>query len=104
MALSTSDLALMFGSVVGTGGAGAALRAVVERRRTARRDTIADRDGLIEHLETRLKRVEDRLTAAEDGNVAKALTIRAMGDHFDVLEDHIWKQLPPPPPRRPPGT
>lgn len=49
MALSTSNLALIFGSIVGTGAAGVAVRAIAERRRTARRDTIADRDGLIEH-------------------------------------------------------
>lgn len=33
-----------------------------------------------------------------------ALLIRAQGDHIDVLEHHIWEQLPPPPPARPTGV
>ncbi|NCT90264.1 hypothetical protein GXB85_04755 [Cellulomonas sp. APG4] len=69
-----------------------------------RRDTIADREGLIDRLERRLQNVEARLEAAENGNVAKALVIRAQGDHIDVLEHHIWQGFGPPPPRRPEGV
>lgn len=35
---------------------------------------------------------------------ADAVTKRKLGDHIDVLEDHIWKGKGPPPPPRPEGV
>jgi len=43
----------------------------------------------------------DTLWTAREGD---ALVKRAMGDHIDVLEAHIWRQDPPPPPPRPVGV
>ena len=92
------------------GGVATMLKVHADRSTGVRTADIAEdtakvtaQDRLIERLENRLVRVEDRLTAAEDGNLAKALIIRAQGDHIDVLEDWIWKQKQPPPPQRPPG-
>lgn len=33
-----------------------------------------------------------------------AIVIRRLGDYVDVLERHIWEELPPPPPPRPDGV
>lgn len=92
------------------GGVATVLKVRADRSTGVRTADIAEdtartsaQDRLIERLENRLVRVEDRLTAAEDGNIAKALIIRAQGDHIDLLEDWIWKQKIPPPPQRPAG-
>lgn len=116
--MTAGDLAIIVVAVLGSGGLGTFVKVIYDRRagisseeRQARRDeaedrrdTIADRDALIATMGVRLLQVEERLTAAEDGNVHKALTIRAQGDFIDSLEHHIYKQLPPPPPSRPPGV
>lgn len=60
--------------------------------------------ALLGHVWKRLTDVEAeqrQLWAAREGD---AVTKRAMGDHIDVLEDHIWQRKPPPPPSRPPGV
>lgn len=58
----------------------------------------------IKDLEDRDAVWEQRCNALWNAREVDALTKRAMGDHIDVLEDHIWKQMPPPPPPRPPGV
>lgn len=58
---------------------------------------IADQRAEIETLRARVAQLEDK--AESD-----ARTKRAMGDHIDLLEHHIWQQKPPPPPPRPPGV
>lgn len=52
----------------------------------------------------RIDALEERVEDLEGKRQADALTKRAMGDHIDVLEHHIWEQKPPPPPPRPPGV
>lgn len=101
---------LIVGIIGGGGGLATLLKVRHDQRNGVRATDIAEdtahataQDRLIERLENRLERVEDRLSAAEDGNVAKALLLRAQGDHIDVLEDWIWKQKSPPPPQRPAG-
>lgn len=117
--MSPGDWALAMAALIGSlSGVAALVKAIHDRRagvsadeRQARRDqledrrdTLGERDAFIDRLSARLERVENRLAAAEDGNVAKALVIRAQGDHIDALEHHIWRQLPPPPPPRPSGV
>lgn len=71
--------------------------------REDRRDTIADRDGL---LDTLLNEVHDlREREAENRRRIESLeeSRRVLYDHIDALEQHIWQQLPPPPPPRPGG-
>lgn len=107
--MTPGDWAVIIASGLGgLAGVAALWRVVVDRsrgvssdEREVRRDTIADRDSLIERLERRLEQVEERLTAAEDGNIAKALIIRANHAHMDVLERWIWDRKEPPPPPRP---
>lgn len=67
----------------------------------AQRDRASDRQR-IKDLEDRDAEWERRCNTLWTAREADALVKRAMGDHIDVLENHIWKRLPPPPPERPP--
>lgn len=61
----------------------------------------------LDQLQTAWQRIdalEGRVEDLEGKRQADALTKRAMGDHIDILEHHIWQQKPPPPPPRPPGV
>ena len=63
--------------------------------------------GLLDQLEaawSRINSLETRVGELEGKRQVDALTKRAMGDHIDVLEDHIRAGKPPPPPPRPPGV
>ena len=57
----------------------------------------------IKDLEDRDAMWEQRCNTLWQTREADAIVKRRMGDHIDVLEDHIHKQLPPPPPPRPAG-
>lgn len=61
---------------------------------TTRRDTVADRDALIDQLQEQGLRHETRLTAVESELVIERRWNR-------MLVDHIYRELPPPPPERP---
>ena len=52
---------------------------------------------------SRIDSLSARVDSLEDERRADAVVIRRLGDYIDVLEDHIWKRLPPPPPQRPDG-
>lgn len=71
--------------------------------REDRRDTIADRDGLIAQLLERVRDLEAWKAESEAHAEERAKQLRSAGDHIDALEHHIWKGLPPPPPPRPAG-
>ena len=85
---------------------------VIYTARMARRSTDqAANVGLVGQLFTRLgsleKQVQDLWTARqEDADRYMAtlherdLSIQQRDDHIDVLENHIWRQLPPPPPAK----
>lgn len=116
--MTPGEVVALVVALVGTGGLGAFVETVRSRRRAIagderdarrelaedRRDTIADRDGLIAQLLERVKAMEDWKVGAEERAEGRVRVIRAQGDHIDVLEDHIWRRLPPPPPPRPEGT
>ncbi|MDR1387099.1 MAG: hypothetical protein LBJ44_05830 [Propionibacteriaceae bacterium] len=57
-----------------------------------------------EQLLQRVAALEAEVKELWDKRREDALTIRAMGDHIDKLEGHIWEGLPPPPPPRPGGV
>jgi hypothetical protein len=59
--------------------------------------------GMFGHLYKRLSDLEANQRDLWQLREGDAITKRALGDHIDVLEDHIWKRKPPPPPSRPPG-
>lgn len=67
----------------------------------AQRDRESDRQR-IKDLEDRDAEWERRCNVLWAAREADARVKRAQGDFIDVLEDHIWKKLPPPPPPRPP--
>lgn len=71
---------------------------LVARQSAETRTTTALRDAW-----TRIDSLSGRIDALESSRRADAIVIRRLGDYIDVLEDHIWKQLPPPPPARPDG-
>lgn len=52
---------------------------------------------------SRIATLEARVDTLWEQREEDAITRRRMGDHIDVLESHIWNQLPPPPPPRPEG-
>ena len=59
--------------------------------------------GLIQQLLSRVATLEGQVGDLWKARESDAAVKRAQGDHIDVLENHIWKRLPPPPPVRPPG-
>ena len=54
-------------------------------------------------LQARVDSLEAKYAALWEARERDALIKRAQGDHIDVLEHHIWRQLPPPPPQLPDG-
>ncbi len=83
----------------------ASLGGVIYTARTAKKST--DQASQVELISTLMGRIQ----TLEEGQrnlwaelEKAALVKRAQGDHIDVLENHIWKQLPPPPPPRPVGV
>lgn len=57
---------------------------------------IEDQRAEIESLRARVAHLEAK--AETDARIK-----RAMGDHIDILEAHIWARKDPPPPPRPDG-
>lgn len=83
------------GALVVLGSAASAVIVAVIGRRQAAEATLPD------HFMRELERL-----AAEDARKRERLDaveayLIVLGDHIDVLEAHIWQQLPPPPPARP---
>ena len=78
------------GVIIGSGGLGAVLVALIQGR-----------NGLPAHLNTELRRLSEENARAQQRLDSLESHQVIMGDHVDLLENHIWKQLPPPPPPRP---
>jgi hypothetical protein len=82
----------------------AVLAGVIYTARSGRRSTEqSSQVGFIEQLLARVDSLEKQVGGLWDARRADAVTLRAQGDHIDVLEQHIYRQLPPPPPPRPAG-
>ena len=58
---------------------------------------------LIGHLFGRIHKLEERMEAKWIQLRDAAEKERRLNDHMDVLEHHIWQEMPPPPPSRPEG-
>lgn len=69
--------------------------------REARRDTVSDRDGLIDRLMKRLDTLEDQRDEDEVDIAALHRHIETLVEHIGVLESHIYGGKQPPPPPRP---
>jgi homoserine dehydrogenase len=89
--------------VVGSGGVGVLVGAILTHRRESKRDKADATVRYAEALQTRLRDVETQVDGLWAARRDDAKRIRAMGDHIDVLEAHIWRGDPPPPPARPDG-
>ena len=61
------------------------------------KNTASNRDHL------RIAALESRVDILEQKREQDAIIKRLMGDHIDVLENHIWERKGPPPPARPEG-
>lgn len=77
-------------------GVAADERAARAERREDHRDTIGDRDALIDRLDRRLVAAEERLDRVE-------AELRSERAYNRILIDHIWRYSPPPP-ERPEGA
>lgn len=101
--------------VVGSGGLGVLVGAVLTHRRETKRDRAS---AVMQHAHMVQQHLaEQQVHSARQGEqIARqgeqierlwqarrddARVIRAQGDHIDVLEDHIWRRVGPPPPARP---
>lgn len=60
----------------------------------SRRDTIADRDALIDQHQEDIRELRTRVTLVE-------IELDIEQQWTQALRDHIYRQLPPPPPGRP---
>ena len=82
------------GIFIGGGGASAVLVAYITARNNAQTSLPAHLNEELRRLSSDRERDRNRLDALEAHLVL-------LGDHVDILEQHIWKELPPPPPARP---
>lgn len=69
--------------------------------REARRDTISDRDGLIDRLMKRIDTLEEQRDEDEGDIAALRHHVDLLVEHIGVLEAHIYGGKQPPPPARP---
>ncbi|MDR1266707.1 MAG: hypothetical protein LBK42_14410 [Propionibacteriaceae bacterium] len=69
----------------------------------SRSQTMAVLSGLTKTLQDRVAELEAQVRDLWDERRKDAGLIRRMGDHIDVLEDHIRQEKGPPPPPRPEG-
>lgn len=58
-------------------------------------------NALPAHLTTELRRQDAALVRERERMDSVEAHLVVLGDHVDLLENHIWKGLPPPPPPRP---
>lgn len=90
--------------VLGTGGLGVLVGAVLTHRRESKRDRANAIVAYAAQIQQRLEFTEQQQHQLWEARRADALVIRSQGDHIDVLEHHIWQGLGPPPPPRPAGV
>jgi hypothetical protein len=103
--------------VVGSGGAGVLVGAILTHRRESKRDKasvmVAHAEQLQRYIdgqearaarqEAHSARQDEQIEGLWNARREDAKVIRAMGDHIDTLESHIWQGKGPPPPARPAG-
>lgn len=77
-------------AVLGSGGLGGIIVALIHGR-----------NALPTHMGEELRRLSDENRRAQERLDSLEAHHVLLGDHVDLLESHIWNQLPPPPPARP---
>lgn len=65
-----------------------------------RRDTVADRDALIDQLQEEKTAANARANTAEAERRSTADLLEAEREYTQVLRDHIYRRREPPPPQR----
>lgn len=86
-------------------------KGVTEQKGAERRDTVTDRDSLIDQLQEQVesereerkaqaRQYEEKLARLEERMVMVERERSDDREYIDVLRSHIWQQLPPPPPLR----
>lgn len=102
----------ILGSVVAVGGFGLTVwktrndkkAGVSTDERETRRDTVEDRDRLIDQFQEELARVEQRSQLVEAQFEARLSRVEqeliSERNYNAQLLEHIWTQQPPPPPKR----
>lgn len=115
--MTSDDITTWLLAAGGLSGFAALIRAFVDRRqgiasseraaraeeREDRRDTIADRDSLLDRLLEDVQGYRAEVSELRGRVEFLERDARLKDDHIDLLEHHIWQQLPPPPPPRPGG-
>lgn len=66
-----------------------------------RRDTIADRDSLIDQFQEELRELRSRVAAVEDTNEKYRRELALEKEYSRILLDWGYRGAPPPPPARP---
>lgn len=74
---------------------------VTASEHTLRRDTVADRDDLIDQLQEELRDARAGKITAEQRVTDLTCELAREREHTQALTDHIYRQKPPPPPPRP---
>jgi len=104
----TNTVLALVGAGLGSTVLGAAITAIATWRlgvrgdertaraqeQTARRDTVADRDALIDQLQA-------ERDAERDGRLSAERELRLEEAWTRLLVDHVYRRQPPPPPTRP---
>lgn len=67
---------------------------VTTEERASRRDTIEDRDSLIDQIQEEMREMRGRVSVIEG-------ELQVEREWNRALVDHIYRELPPPPPPRP---
>lgn len=102
--MTPAETAAWIGLWTGLASAAAVLAGVVYTARKGKQSTEQSTQvGFIDKLLTRVESLEKQVLSLWEAREKDASVKRAQGDHIDVLEQHIWQQLPPPPPSRPAG-
>ncbi|MCC2033057.1 hypothetical protein [Microbacterium allomyrinae] len=68
---------------------------------TERRDTVADRDALIDQMQEELRDARAARVATEIEKQRLADELSLEREYTQILRDHIYRQKAPPPPTRP---
>lgn len=67
---------------------------------TERRDTVADRDALIDQVQEERDKAVTRATQAEARAATAEAELAREREYIQVLRDHIYRRREPPPPPR----
>lgn len=71
---------------------------VTDKEQVERRDTVADRDALINQLQETVERLEGKVQRLETAVRDYQDELNDKREYIQDLRDHIYREKPPPPP------